>query len=59
MINYYYRLVMSTERNISAGLRTLILKMLEKDPKKRVTVSGLLDDHWLNEGCKHALSEEK
>lgn len=38
------------DREISSGLKNLIIKMLEKDPSKRVKASELLKDEWLNEG---------
>jgi len=40
-------------------MRELILKMLTKDPLKRVTVAEIKLDAWLNEGCKRQLSHEE
>jgi [calcium/calmodulin-dependent protein kinase] kinase len=42
-------LEISTKREISQGLRDLLLKFLEKDPEKRVKMAGLIEDPWLND----------
>ena len=51
-----YRVKLPDSRKISEGLRNLIMSMLEKDPKKRVTIQGLRENEWLNEGCKTSLN---
>ena len=52
-------LILLETRKISAGLRSLLLVMMEKDPLKRVTIIQLRENEWLNEGCKHPLSSEE
>ena len=47
------------DRQISPGLRSLMLSMLEKDPAKRATTESLRKNEWLNEGSKHPLTEEE
>jgi len=42
------------KRNISDGLKRILLRMLDKNPLTRITVDELKKDRWLNEG--YALS---
>jgi serine/threonine protein kinase len=53
------RVKISESRNISAGLRDLLMKMLDKNPKSRATINDLRGNAWLNEGCKTSLIEEE
>lgn len=46
-------------REISAGLKNLLLRMLEKDPKKRATLDELKKDIWLNEGYAVSLDSKE
>lgn len=32
--------------------------MLEKDPKKRITMQKIIDNKWINEGKNISLNEE-
>lgn len=41
------RLIISDTREISSGLRSLIMAMLEKNPVKRITGEELLINKWL------------
>ena len=48
-------LKLSEKRNISDGLKRLILRMLDKNPLTRATLDELKKDHWLNEGYSVSL----
>lgn len=45
--------------NVSEGLRQLVLRMLEKDPAKRITVDELKANQWVNEGYLVPLSSKE
>lgn len=45
------------ERNISAGLKELISRLLCKDPKTRITVDEMKHLPWLNEGYAASLAD--
>ena len=47
---------LSDVRNISEGLQSLTLRLLEKDPSKRITIEQIKENEWLNEGYKTMLS---
>lgn len=48
-------LKLSEKRNISDGLKRLILRMLDKNPLTRATLDELKKDRWLNEGYSVSL----
>ena len=45
------------EREISEGLKSLITGMLNKDPKKRLTMNELRSHPWVNEGQNANLND--
>lgn len=47
----------SRDRMISDGLRELILAMLDKDPKTRITLDQMKNFAWLNEGYAASLAD--
>ena len=53
------RLIISDSRQISPGLRHLLLRMLDKDPVRRATILEIRENPWLNEGCKTPLTLEE
>ena len=46
-------------RNVSQGLKDIITKMLDKNPKTRMTVTDLKANEWLNNGFQFTLAEEE
>lgn len=50
---------MSEKREISDGLRNLIMTILQKDPLKRPSANELKRNKWLNEGYRLALYQER
>lgn len=46
-------------RNISDGLKDILLSMLQKDPKERVTLSELKRNAWLNDGYAVSLDSKE
>ena len=53
------RVVLGTERNISSGLKNLLMRILEKDPAKRITMTELRENEWINEGYSNKLNSEE
>ena len=45
------------ERQVSDGLRDLILAMLTKSPDSRINMDGLKQFSWLNEGYAASLAD--
>ena len=45
-------------RQISPNLKTFLKKILDKNPKTRITMEGLKSDPWINEGFSVTLKEE-
>ncbi|KAL4427503.1 hypothetical protein ABPG74_015206 [Tetrahymena malaccensis] len=52
------QLAFPSHRECSDGLKALFQKMIEKDPTKRITLSQLSEDAWLNQNAKKSLKEE-
>ena len=52
-------LKLALTRNLSEGLKNLLLRMMEKDPSKRATLSELKQDKWLNEGFTVSLNSKE
>lgn len=46
-------------REISDGLKNILLRMLHKDPLKRATLAELKRDQWLNEGYTVSLDSKE
>ena len=46
-------IVFPDTRKISDDLSNLMRSMLIKDPEKRITTQGLINNKWLNEGREH------
>jgi serine/threonine protein kinase len=51
--------ILSDKRNISVGLRDLLVRFLTKDPLKRITIAELRENNWINEGYKTKLNSEE
>ena len=47
------------KRNISQGLKNVLLKMLDKHPETRITLNDLKKDKWLNEGFAVSLDSKE
>lgn len=47
-----FRVIIPSERKLSDGIQNLLLKMLEKDPKKRYKIEDIIKDPWINEGLE-------
>jgi len=43
-------------RNSSEGLTNLIKRLLDKNPKSRITIAELKSNEWLNEGFHYSLN---
>lgn len=52
-------LQLQESREISDGLKRILLRMLDKDPKKRATLGELKRDAWLNEGYTVSLDSKE
>jgi len=52
------KLEMKSKRNVSNGLQNLILSCLEKDIDKRITMSELRKNEWVNEGFMCSLDSK-
>ena len=58
-----FKMIMEDElktdsRDISDGLRTLLLGMLTKDPKQRLNMDQLKKNKWINQGYNSLLSDK-
>eukprot|EP00347_Sterkiella_histriomuscorum_P005259 403357278 len=47
------------KRQVSDGLRFILMRMLEKNPKKRVTLKELKRNSWLNDGYTVSLDSKE
>ena len=46
------------ERQVSEGLKSLIMRMLEKEPAQRITIDEMKTLAWLNEGYQVSLADQ-
>lgn len=44
--------VFPSGKTIPEGLKNLIIGLLEKDPKKRLTIKQVMENEWLNESSE-------
>ena len=56
---YKTDLKLSDKRNVSDGLKNILLRMLDKNPKTRITLHELKKERWLNEGYAVSLDSKE